>query len=273
MQIPPYQCQATLTNQRRPKSYWWWSGTLIAINLSSVSMWLPDWSLDPTKRNIFNLVGKFYDPVGILAPVVVKFKMVLQTMCEAKLEWDQPLPTDLLSKWQKLSAGLLEAQTIQILQCCTKQVEGEVISYVFCRFVMLHSEHMPLWSTYTWKQRRNIQWGSSLSRQEYLLSENRPLHRNQKVNTSRLLETLFWVRQSSWHPVQRLCTTLAFSERTLAWWVSQSELPMPKNCLVGISAHSINCCKWLHKYSGFVAIFNTSFYLRQPILPLSWWDS
>ena len=91
-------------------------------------------SLEPTKRNIVSLVGKFYDPLGILAPVVVKFKMFLQTMCEAKLEWDQPLPTDLLSKWQKLSAGLLEAQTISIPRCCTEQVEEEVISYTLCGF-------------------------------------------------------------------------------------------------------------------------------------------
>ena len=91
-------------------------------------------SLEPIKRNIVSPVGKFYDPLGILAPVVVKFKMFLQTMCEAKLEWDQPLPTDLLSRWQKLSAGLLEAQTISIPRCCTEQVEGEVISYTLCGF-------------------------------------------------------------------------------------------------------------------------------------------
>ena len=90
-------------------------------------------SLEPTKRNIVSLVGKFYDPLGILAPVV-KFKMFLQTMCEAKLEWDQPLPTELLSRWQKLSAGFLEAQTISIPRCCTEQVEGEVISYTLCGF-------------------------------------------------------------------------------------------------------------------------------------------
>ena len=65
-------------------------------------------SLEPTKQNIVSLVGKPYDPLGILAPVVVKFKMFLQTMCEAKLEWD---PTELLSTWQKLKAGLLEAQS------------------------------------------------------------------------------------------------------------------------------------------------------------------
>ena len=91
-------------------------------------------SLEPTKRNIVSLVGKFYDPLGILAPGVVKFKMFLQTMCEAKLEWDQLLPTDLLSKWRKLSAGLLEVQTISIPRCCTEQAEGGVISYTLCGF-------------------------------------------------------------------------------------------------------------------------------------------
>ena len=90
--------------------------------------------LEPTKRNIISLVGKFCNPLGILAPVVVKFKKFLQTMCEAKLEWEQPLPTDLLSKWQKLSAGLQEAQTISIPRCCTEQAEGKVISYALCGF-------------------------------------------------------------------------------------------------------------------------------------------
>ena len=60
--------------------------------------------------------------------------MFLQTMCEAKLEWDQLLPTELLSTWQKLNAGLLEAQTISIPRCCTKQADGEVISYTLCGF-------------------------------------------------------------------------------------------------------------------------------------------
>ena len=53
---------------------------------------------------------------------------------EAKLEWDQVLPTNLLSKWQKLSASLLEAQMTSIPQRCTKQSEGEMISYILWGF-------------------------------------------------------------------------------------------------------------------------------------------
>ena len=56
-------------------------------------------SLEPTKRNIVSLVGKFYDPLGFLAPVVVQFKMFLQLMCESKMEWDQLITEELLWKW------------------------------------------------------------------------------------------------------------------------------------------------------------------------------
>ena len=68
--------------------------------------------LEPTKRNIVSLVGKFYDPLGFLAPAVIQFKMFFQELCEAKLEWDQPLSSMLLEKWHSLRSGLEEGQPI-----------------------------------------------------------------------------------------------------------------------------------------------------------------
>ena len=32
-------------------------------------------SLEPTKRNIVSTIGKFYDPLGFLAPVVIHLKV------------------------------------------------------------------------------------------------------------------------------------------------------------------------------------------------------
>lgn len=40
-------------------------------------------NLGPTKRSIVSLVGKIYDPLGLLSPIVVRFKMFLQELCEA----------------------------------------------------------------------------------------------------------------------------------------------------------------------------------------------
>ena len=40
--------------------------------------------LEPTKRHLVSIVGRFYDPMGFLSPVVIKFKMLLQALCEEK---------------------------------------------------------------------------------------------------------------------------------------------------------------------------------------------
>ncbi len=46
--------------------------------------------LEPIKRSIVSLVGRFYDPM-VLSPIVVRYKIFLQELCEAKLEWNEPL--------------------------------------------------------------------------------------------------------------------------------------------------------------------------------------
>jgi len=50
------------------------------INLDDIAITAGE--LQPTKRNIVSLVGKFYDPLGFLAPVVIQFQDILQgTLC------------------------------------------------------------------------------------------------------------------------------------------------------------------------------------------------
>ena len=61
--------------------------------------------LVPTKRNIVSVVGRFYDPLGILSPIVIQFKILFQQLCESKIEWDQPLSGELLLKWKLMLQG------------------------------------------------------------------------------------------------------------------------------------------------------------------------
>ncbi len=65
-------------------------------------------SLQPTKRNVVSLIGKFYDPLGFLAPVTIKFKILFQKLCQNKLEWDSALPEELMQEWKDLVADLDE---------------------------------------------------------------------------------------------------------------------------------------------------------------------
>ena len=38
-------------------------------------------SLLPTKRSILSLIAKFYDPVGLIQPVITKLKLLFQDVC------------------------------------------------------------------------------------------------------------------------------------------------------------------------------------------------
>ena len=46
--------------------------------------------LEPTKRNVVSTVERFYDPLGFTSPVVIRFKLQFQKLCEAKVPCDLP---------------------------------------------------------------------------------------------------------------------------------------------------------------------------------------
>ena len=57
---------------------------------------------EPTKRQIVAVTTKFYDPLGFISPVVIRFKVLFQAMCVHKIGWDELLKGELLSQWMSL---------------------------------------------------------------------------------------------------------------------------------------------------------------------------
>ena len=55
---------------------------------------------------MIGLVSKIYDPIGLISPVVIGFKMLFQELCQSKLEWDDPLTDRLRERWKVLLEGL-----------------------------------------------------------------------------------------------------------------------------------------------------------------------
>ena len=54
-----------------------------------------------TLRVVTSQVYAIYDPLGLISPLVVKFKLLLQELHSRKLSWDEPLPEDLDKKARK----------------------------------------------------------------------------------------------------------------------------------------------------------------------------
>lgn len=91
-------------------------------------------SLSATKRHIVSLVGRIYDPLGFLSPVVIRLKILFQELCELKLEWDEPLTGTLLTKWESMVADLQADQQIQIPRYILHDVSYQVDSYSLVGF-------------------------------------------------------------------------------------------------------------------------------------------
>jgi len=49
-------------------------------------------SPDCTKRQVLSDVSGIFDPLGLLAPIVIQFKIIFQKLWLLNLDWDDPLP-------------------------------------------------------------------------------------------------------------------------------------------------------------------------------------
>ena len=66
----------------------------------------------PTKRGIMLAIGSLYDPVGFVCPVVLKAKKILQ-----RLVWDDLIPENLQSLWNKWKYELAVLLQVQVTRC------------------------------------------------------------------------------------------------------------------------------------------------------------
>lgn len=99
----------------------------------------------PTKRNVLSAVSRLYDPMGFAGPITVKAKLILQQIWEQNLDWDTPLPSQLLKVWNSFHQNLLnmsdlniarhiqisEAQQVQLIGYC----DSSSTSYGCCIFL------------------------------------------------------------------------------------------------------------------------------------------
>ncbi|XP_058827450.1 uncharacterized protein LOC131687383 [Topomyia yanbarensis] len=54
----------------------------------------------PTKRSILSDITKLFDPLGLIAPVVVRAKILMQELWLLSCDWDDPVPEPIKSRWE-----------------------------------------------------------------------------------------------------------------------------------------------------------------------------
>ena len=70
-----------------------------------------------TRREVLKFVSFIYDPLGLVNPVVVTGKIILQETTRNKLSWDETVPDAIDSKWKSWLNDLGNLAMLQIPRC------------------------------------------------------------------------------------------------------------------------------------------------------------
>jgi len=68
----------------------------------------------PTKRAILSEIAAIFDPLGLISPVIICFKIIMQKIWQTRVDWDATLPTEIEGEWRKCRANLIHLNTLKI---------------------------------------------------------------------------------------------------------------------------------------------------------------
>ena len=70
-----------------------------------------------TRRVLMSQIHAIFDPLGLLSPITIKFKLVLQNLVQAKKDWDEPLEGDLRREAESALIEMLRSCTVSFPRC------------------------------------------------------------------------------------------------------------------------------------------------------------
>ena len=86
-------------------------------------------SLPPTKRSILKISAKIFDPIGLISPITVNFKMWFQELCSSKVDWDVILSGSWLKKWNFLQSEVRALSELRVPRCYFVTELGKPVSH------------------------------------------------------------------------------------------------------------------------------------------------
>jgi len=68
-------------------------------------------------RGLLSTANFLFDPLGFVAPVVLKARCIHHSLCQQEIEWNEPMPERELRKWEMWFASLSQLQHVAIPRC------------------------------------------------------------------------------------------------------------------------------------------------------------
>ena len=81
-----------------------------------------------TRRGILSVIGSVFDPLGFVVPFILNAKQILQDLCRIKLGWDDEIPPEYHSSWEKWLADVPKLLSFSICRSVLPEAFGPVVS-------------------------------------------------------------------------------------------------------------------------------------------------
>ncbi|XP_068221361.1 uncharacterized protein [Palaemon carinicauda] len=80
-----------------------------------------------TRRGLLSTISSLYDPLGLLSPIILPAKKLLQELCQVEgLDWDERIPDEPAERWQHWIQGLHLLEQLSIPRCFKSSGFGNV---------------------------------------------------------------------------------------------------------------------------------------------------
>ena len=70
-----------------------------------------------TKRTVLSAYSKLFDPLGLISPVAIIARVIVQTCWRHNIDWDEKLPDKISYLWEKWLKALGDLPKLRINRC------------------------------------------------------------------------------------------------------------------------------------------------------------
>ena len=82
-----------------------------------------------TRRGVLSTVCSIFDPLGLIAPVVLQGKQILQSLCRDQLDWDEPIPDSTRARWEKWLLELPILESLEVSRCFKPADFSDIVEF------------------------------------------------------------------------------------------------------------------------------------------------
>ncbi|XP_018396137.1 PREDICTED: uncharacterized protein LOC108774503 [Cyphomyrmex costatus] len=86
-----------------------------------------------SKRLMLSKVSKYFDPLGLLGPVIVVAKLILQDLWQLDIQWDESVPQEIHTRWVTFKTQMKALNQLAIPRCVKSNIYPLVLEiHGFC---------------------------------------------------------------------------------------------------------------------------------------------